>query len=335
MNLLFLLLGTVLLAMAIIDLVWTTLWVDGGSGPISGRLSRGLWSGMRRVGGRGSRTLSLAGPLIVSLTLFLWVALLWAGWTLVFAGDSGSLVNAHVEEPVTWAGRIYFVAYSMFTMGNGDFYPAGAFWQIATSLTTASGMMFVTMGVSYVLSILGAIATKRSFASSVTGLARSGEALVAVGWNGKSLHSLDLPLNAFGSQLGKLVEQHRAYPILHYYHSEEDGNASAVAVAVLDEALTLIHAGVPEHAQPDPVLVKGARSSVDSYLKTLTSAFIDPAGHAPPLPGLGFLRSAGVPTVPDDAYATRMADLEGRRRKLLGMVIDDAWEWPPGGRLES
>ncbi|TVP47665.1 MAG: two pore domain potassium channel family protein [Gemmatimonadales bacterium] len=328
MNFLFLLVGAGLLSLVIVDLLWTTLWVDGGSGPISGRLSSVIWSGLRKIGPRGSRTLSLAGPIILSTTLFMWVALIWGGWTLIFAGDAGSLVNARVDEPVSWTGRIYFVAFSMFTMGNGDFYPAEGFWQIATSLTTASGMLFVTMGVSYVLSILGAVATKRSFASSVTGLGSRGEDLVAAGWDGKTLHGLDLPLSAVGSQLGKLVEQHRAYPVLHYYHSAASKDASAVAVAVLDEALTLIHAGVPADAQPERALVTGARSSVASYLDTLNSAFIEPAHDPPPRPDLHHLRASGVPTVQDDAFSVALADLEARRRKLLGMVHADAWEWP-------
>jgi hypothetical protein len=59
MNVLFLLLGALLLVFAIVDLLWTTLWVDGGSGPISGRLSTGLWAGLRRVAGQRSRALGL------------------------------------------------------------------------------------------------------------------------------------------------------------------------------------------------------------------------------------------------------------------------------------
>lgn len=328
MNLPFLLLGTFLLVFAIIDLLWTTLWVDGGSGPISGRLSTALWAGLRRLGGRRSRALGLAGPLILSTTLFVWVALIWGGWAFLFAGDAGSLVNARADAPVTWTGRLYFVAFSMFTMGNGDYYPVGGIWEIATSLTTASGMLFVTMGVSYVLSILGAVSTKRSFANSVTGLGGRGEDVVEVGWDGHTLHGLDLPLNSLASQLSMLVEQHKAYPVLHYYHSQESDDASAVAVVVLDEALTLIHTAVPPHAQPDPVLVKSARSSVESYLETLNSAFIEPADEAPPLPDLSRLRTAGIPTVAEDAFTARLDELDGRRRKLLGMIRADAWEWP-------
>src|SRR5690606_23492616 len=105
-----------------------------------------------------------AGPLILAATLFAWVALIWAGWAFLFAGDPGSLIDTQDGDPVTWTDRVSYVGFAMFTMGSGDFSPRDGGWQVATAFTTASGMLFVTMGVSYVLSILGAVATKRSFA---------------------------------------------------------------------------------------------------------------------------------------------------------------------------
>jgi hypothetical protein len=328
-NVFYLVLGLLLLALAIIDLLWTTLWVDGGAGPLSSRLSTAIWRELRKLGGRRSRTLSLAGPVILVVTLFVWVLLIWAGWTFLFAGESRSLYHSGGNEPVRWPARIAYVAHTMFTVGSGDLRAREGLWQIVSSITAASGMLFVTMGVSYVISILGAVSTKRAFAGSVTGLGRRGEEVVASGWNGENLRSLELPLSTFASQLSLLAEQHMAYPILHYYHSEGPGDAAAVAVAALDEALTLIRFGVSNDARLDSALIKGTRESVRAYLSTLNSAFIQPSDHAPPLPDLGRLRAAGIPTVSDAAFAEALTALDGRRRKLLGLIDADAWEWPP------
>lgn len=328
MSLLYLSLGTLLIALAVVDLLWTTLWVDGSAGPLSARLTTWLWHGLRSVGGRHSRTLSLAGPLMLMASLLMWVLLLWAGWTFLFAGGEGALIDTRDQEPVTWAGRIYFVAYTMFTMGNGDFSPKDGFWQVATGLTTASGMLFVTLAVSYVLSVLGAVAQKRSFASGVTGLGMQGAAFVAQGWNGEDFRTFDLPLSTLAAQLDRLADQHNTYPILHYYHSEKEMTASAVAVAVLDEALTLLRFGVPEAYRPNRVVLAGARASVASYLRTLNSAFIKPADHVPAPPEIGRLRAHGVPTVEDADFEAALRELDARRRKLLGMVRADVWSWP-------
>ncbi len=325
----YLLLGAVLIVAAIVDLLWTTLWVDGGAGPLSARLTTWTWRGFRQLGSDRSRVLSLAGPTIVALTLVMWVGLIWIGWTFLFAGSENALIPARNDVPVTWAGRFYFVGYTMFTMGNGDFYPPAGIWQIAASFTTASGMLFVTMGISYVFSVLGAVSQKRSFASSVTGLGERSETIVKTGWNGEDLTGLHLPLDSLASQLELLAKQHKAYPILHYYHSQQATDASALGVAIFDEALTLIRFGVPEEDRPDAAVVKNARSANQSYLETLHKAFIRPADDVPPSPDLDRLREAGIPTVSDREFEDALDELDERRRKLLGIVTADSWDWPP------
>ena len=328
MHELLLLVGLLLLAFAVVDLLWTTLWVDGGAGPLSSRMMEGLWRGLRAASGDRSRVLSLAGPLVLVASLSAWVLLLWTGWTLVFAGGEDALVVTGDPEPVTWTGRLWFVAYTLATVGNGDFSPNGGVWQVAASLTAFTGFTFITLAVTYVLSVLGAVASKRSFASGVTGRGTTGAAFARSGWNGSDFHALDLPLNTLSAQLDRLADQHETYPILHYYHSRRDEAASAVAVAVLDEALTVLCAGVPEEARPNGAVVEGARSSVQSYLRTLDAAFIEPTDHVPPPPDLDAVRAAGVSTVADGAFSEALADLEERRRKLLGMVAADARAWP-------
>ena len=86
MNVALFALGVALIVAATVDLLWTALWVDGGAGPISARLSTATWRGLKAVGSDHPRILSLAGPLILVFTLFAWIGLLWAGWTVLFLG---------------------------------------------------------------------------------------------------------------------------------------------------------------------------------------------------------------------------------------------------------
>lgn len=328
MNVAYILLGTAILAVAVVDVLWTTLWVDGGSGPLSSRLTAALWRGLRRVGDGGSRALSLAGPLMLVATLGAWVLAIWGGWTLVFAGAEGALVNTREPVGVTWACRVYFVAYTMFTMGNGDYYPATAGWQIATALTTASGMLFVTMGVSYVLSVLGCVAEKRAFANAVTGLGECGETIVARGYGG-DFDALHHSLSSLAGDLDLLAEQHLSYPILNYYHCEQPAQAAVVGVAVLDDALTLLRFGVPEGDRPNRALLEGARAANANYLASLNESLTEDADRPLPPPDLDALRDAGVPTVSDDAFDAALADLDEHRTTVREVVTADAWAWPP------
>ena len=327
---LYLAVGIVVLVAVVVDILWTTLWVDGGAGPLSGRLTTWTWRGLRTAGNDHPRALSLAGPLILAFTLAMWIALLWLGWTMLFAGDETALVSTHTGAQADWAGRFYYVAYTMFTNGNGDYTPTTSGWEVASSFTTATGMAFVTLGVSYVLTVLGAVSQKRSFASDVTGLGERSEAFVRAGWTAEDeFRGLERPLESLATQLSVLADQHKAYPILHYYHSERPSRASAMAVPVFDEALTTIRHGVSDDAQLNPTLVEDARSSVDSYLDTLGTAFIDPAEEIPPRPELDRLRGDEIPTVRDDAFTDDVTALSDRRRKLLGVARADAREWPP------
>jgi len=120
MNPVFLVAGIVILVGAIVDILWTTLWVDGGAGPISGRLTTVIWRGLRIVTRDHNRALSLAGPIILTFTLAMWIGLIWIGWTLIFASESIAVVNSRTGGPADWWGRFYYVAYTMFTDGNGD-----------------------------------------------------------------------------------------------------------------------------------------------------------------------------------------------------------------------
>ena len=82
---------------------------------------------------------------------------------MIFASADSALVDTVSSRRISWPVPLYFTGYTIFTLGNGDFTPTGAFWQLATVLATASGVLFVTSSVTYVLSVLGAVTQKRSW----------------------------------------------------------------------------------------------------------------------------------------------------------------------------
>ncbi|MFD1647893.1 potassium channel family protein [Haloarchaeobius litoreus] len=328
MNLLPLGVGVVLLLLAVIDMLWTTLWVDGRAGPLTSRLMSSTWKVLKKVSGKRHRVLSLSGPIILILGLTMWIALLWSGWTFLFAGGEESLIDTRNTGPISWTERFYFVGYTVFTMGNGDFTPNGGIWQVATALTTASGMFFVTLSVTYVLNVLSSVTQKRSLASSIHGLGEQSTEILETSWDEGSFQGLDVPLNLIANQLGTLTANHKAYPILHYFFTPEKSQAPTTNVTVLDETLTLLRFGVaPEHRPSEPA-IKQARSSVQTYLDTLESGFVGPASQSPPAPDLEQLRDRGIPTVADAEFTDSLVEVDDRRRLLLGLVKSDARNWP-------
>ncbi|MFC7203184.1 ion channel [Haloferax namakaokahaiae] len=286
------------------------------------------WRVLRRVFGDRKQLLSLSGPIILVTGLALWIALLWGGWTLLFASAENILRDTRNGGPISWSERFYFIGYTVFTMGNGDFTPQGARWQTATALAAGSGMLFVTLSVTYILSVLDAVTQKRSFASSVSGLGKQSSSILEQSRDAEGFHGLELPLNSITTELNTLTSNHKAYPVLHYFHSPKAKYAPAVSVVVLDELLTILRFGTSKQHRPADTIIEGTRSSVQNYLETLHGSFVTPADCSPPSPGLQSLREAGVTTVSDEEFADSLATVEERRRQLLGLIESDCREWP-------
>ncbi|MDP9408740.1 MAG: potassium channel family protein [Actinomycetota bacterium] len=258
----------------------------------------------------------------------MWILGLWAGWVLVFASDPRALGLSSGPGFADWTGRIWFVSYTMFTVGNGDFTPADGAWQVVSGLVAATGMSLVTLAVTYLLNVLTAVVGKRAYADQVHGLGRTAEELVLAGWNGHDLHPLDRQLTELASQLSRITQQYLSYPVLQYYHAAAVAKSPVKAAAVLDDALTLLRFGVAPAARPDPAALTSARSAVQSLLSdTLEAASIRPAPEPPPPPRLEPLRRAGVPVVEEQEFAGALRDLDDRRRTMLGLVRGDGWDW--------
>lgn len=328
---LYVVLGVAVLVLVVIDLLWTTLWVEGGAGPLTGRLMAWEWMGIRTVGDSYPPIRSLSGPLILVSSLSMWIVLLWVGWTLVFAGVPSPIIDTVDGGPISWLDRAYFTGYTIFTLGNGDFAPQDGLWQMATVLTTASGMLFVTLIVTYILSVLDAVTQKRAFATGVSGLGTGSDEIIQECWTADGFEGLAFPLDTLTEQLTMLASNHKAYPLLHYFHTPEASKAPTRSVAVLDETLLILRFGIPEQDRPGTALLTNGRASVDTYLDVLGTGFIEPADRTPPPPDLGAIRAAGVPTLSDDAFEAAVAELEPRRRLLLGLVEADAGQWPGDG----
>ena len=328
LQLLLLIAGLILLVVTITDLLWTTLWVEGGAGPLTGLMLVGGWQTLRWAGRYDSRIRTLAGPLILAGGLLTWVLLLWVGWTLVFASSTNAIIDTLRSNPLSWTDWFYYAGYAIFTLGNGDFAPQDGPWQIITIIATGTGMLLITLSVSYLLNVLSAVTQKRAFASGVTGLGDTGTDVVRTSWNGERFTGLDLPLNTFTSQLNTLTSNHKACPILHYFHSKRAGQSPIVAVVILHEALNFLQYGLASRSHPRATILKNARASVDSYLATLKSAFIEPADQLPPQPDLEALRDHGLPTASEEEFRTALDEQEEQRRTLLGLIESDARDWP-------
>lgn len=325
MRLLLLVSGVLVLLLTLVDVVWTTLGTHGG-GPVSKHFTSMLWKLARAVRPR-HRLLSFAGSAILVSLIVFWVGCVWLGWVLVYSSDPQSLADAHTRQRADLAGRIYFVAYSMSSMGNGDFQPQGSGWRLVTSVCTLSGIGSVTLAITFLLEVLTAVVHKRSLAAYISDLGGTPRAMLERAWSGERFEAVDHHFVQLTNMLHLYAEQHLAYPVLHYFHAEQKRTSSTLRVAALHETVLLMSEGAAPEKRIAPMLTGTLRSAMSGFAGVMQEEKVEPAEEPPAAPPLEILRGLGIPAVDEDAFARAVHKEEKLRRSLLGMLRQDAWTW--------
>ncbi|MFP4121119.1 ion channel [Coleofasciculus sp.] len=327
MSILLVISGLLILIVVSIDVLITTLTVGGG-GPLTSRISAWLWKIALTIHRWRShhRLLVVTGWIVLVSVAVLWFVLTWMGWTLLFSADETAVVTPK-KLPATTLERIYFVGYTISTLGMGSYSPQGAVWQVATAIASVNGFFLVTLAIAYLLPVVSAATQQRQLAVYISALGGTADEILVRAWNGEDFGQFDQHLIALTPMLAQQGERHLTYPILHYFHSIERSRSIKLSLVALDEALTILEYGVKKSNQPDPAALGAARRASAAYLKTLKSAYLKPASQNPPLPSLERLRRQGIPTVSDRQFWDATKQVTKRRRLLLALIHNDGWVW--------
>lgn len=326
MNIIFLIIGVTIVNFIVIDMIWTSLWVDKGAGILTRNLSNITWNILVRLNTKKSGILNASGPIILMITLFSWVLILWIGWAFVFASGSKDIVNSITGNPMETIDIIYYSGYVLFTLGNGDFVPITGLMKILSTFSTGVGMLLLTIGASYIISIVGAVVKKRAFAINVSSVGKSPQDIIVNSWNGKNFQHMDSFLISLSSELSTLTYQHKAYPLLYYYHTDDFNKALSVAIVKLDEVLTILEHAVEYEKQPNSLLFIGMRSSIDNYLNILNKMYIKSSDTPLSIPDLRILREKNIPVKSIDDFNKEIKKIESRRKNLRGLLNYDNWD---------
>ena len=326
------LLGGVLVAVAVVDAVVTTLAAGSGGGPLTRRLSSGVWRALRRVArGRAAGLLPWSGVVVLLVTVLTWVLLMWAGWTIVFSSTPSAVVTAQASLPADVAARIYYAGFVVFTLGVGDVVAGGPAWQLATAVATFIGLAVVTLSITYLVSVVNAAVSRRALARTIHLSGLTGADIVSLHWHdGRVRDSFGDLVESLCTQILQITQQHLAYPVLHHFHAAEPESSAPRALAALDDALVLLGAALPEERRPPHDTLTRLRRALEHYAGTVHGA-AGKGAQAPPLPDLDALRTVGIPVVSDIEFARSASTHQRRRQELAELVRADAWSWPATG----
>ncbi len=171
MDLLLIAPGALLVLLALRD-VFHTLFHPGEHGAFSAKVCSALWVVGSRTGRRGQ---VLAGPLSVAVTIVLWVAMLVAGFALLYLPwlPAGATYSDGVPSTGGPEDAVYLSAVALATLGLGDVVLAEPWLRLLTPLQGLLGFGVLTAAIGWTSQIYPALARRRSLALEVDAALRA------------------------------------------------------------------------------------------------------------------------------------------------------------------
>lgn len=222
-------LGAVLVMLILYDIVRTTLTTQG-EGPVAA----GVMGAFRAFGyaamQRGRRTAANTGAMAILVLGIVWLGALWAGWVFIFIGIPEALAHSGGPVLIDHYDRIYFVGFTLSSLGIGDLYPDNSAAQMATVMASVTGLLVITLIVTYAISVVSGVVARRALAHRIylTGEERGDFVGKFNDLDGFAAWLADIKEN-----LVSCTEQRLAYPILDNFVAKEEGFSIGIQLAKL------------------------------------------------------------------------------------------------------
>lgn len=299
--------GVALIAVTIADIYFTVLYARPGAGVLSPRLSQAVWAAFRWVGccllpDARSRVLSHSGPALLVLIVAVWVTLLTASFAMIYWPAVGtSILSRSGSTSVQFATALYYSGYALTTLGVGDVVAVTAGYRLLTIVEAALGFSVLTLTLTYVLSVYGALSQRNVLALRLQHRTSStGDAAELLALSGRDTGAARGELSSLADGLLNLIEAYRSYPVLHYFRPTQPVNAlPRIAFQVMD-LVTLVQTALDPAEYRSLIrstAVTALREGGNQLLKEIPGEF----GSASPLAKPG--SPAGFPSPdPLDPY---------------------------------
>ncbi len=249
-----LVLGFFILIITFFDFFHTTLSGNGFwyiSGNLNEILSRIILSHKNR------RFFDYSGLIHLLLTTLCWLVLLILGTFLIFISGEQMVINAQTKLPAGMIERFYYTCYLLSTLGIGDFTPGTDFSRILSSVLSFSGFILLTTALTYLLSVVNSVLSKRQLALTISTLGKDITEL----YNFFELESSSALTDKSGD-LRQLILKNSsnflAFPIMNHFMTRQKSRSAEVQLAALYEVLMVLQTQhekeTIEHAKMDKVI---------------------------------------------------------------------------------
>lgn len=212
----------------------TTLAVSAGAGPLTRRVSHGLWRAGQWRRSAGHRQ-PLSGVGIAVASLLVWIGLAWLGWALVLHGSETAVVDPATDAPGSTVQRLVAAGAMLSTAGSGPFEVGSDPWGLVTAAAGLHGLVTASLSITFFVTVVQAATDRRTLAVQIHGLGATPDQLAdqladADPWMVEQVVEM-------ASDIRRLAERHLAFPILHYFHASEVRASAPHALAVAQVAV--------------------------------------------------------------------------------------------------
>ena len=230
-------LGLLIILLIFLDFFHTTL-----SGNGFGIFSRIINQLLNRLilQNRNRKIFTYSGITHLLVTTFLWLAILFLGVFIIYTADEQMVVNVTTGLPATKAERFYFTGYVLSTLGIGDFVPGNDTSRILTGILSFTGFVLVTTGLTYLLSVLNAVLSKKQLSFFISTTGADVEELFQYLKKQDDLYSLVSDASSFRQQILQNSSSYLAFPMSNYFLSRERKSALIVQLAAIYEVLMVV-----------------------------------------------------------------------------------------------
>lgn len=320
--------GIIIYFFTALDIVQTTLSMQGG-GFFTSRYSHGFWTLFLKItGGNGrKKILSHAGYILLVSIVLIWVFLLWLSFVLMLSSSDASVINSTTKAPANILEKVYYAGFTISTLGVGDYIASSDAWRILSSIYSFTGLILLTMSVTYFIPLLSAVIEQRKLGIRLSNLGNSPEEILINSWDGEDFSEFTDMISDLSESLVHHSQNHRAYPVIHYFHNWKEKNAVILQLARLHEALYLLKYEISEEIRPDAIELKPLDVAFQNYVEVIMEVtHINVLKEAPPLAKTDNLRDQGL-LLDSKKEISVTEDLINTRKIFQTLVRQDGWSW--------
>lgn len=215
---------------------------------------------------RSRRIFKFSGLTHLLVTTFLWMLLLFLGVYVIFSSGEEMVVHGTTGLPATHPERFYYTGYVLSTLGIGDFVPGNDTSRILTGILSFSGFILITTGLTYLLSVINAVLSKKELSFFIASIGDDVEEMHSYFKNQDALSSFISDAGELRQGILKNASSYLAFPMVNYFLTKNHKAAVILQLARLYEVLMVIRLDWEPHCIQYNKLTSTI-SAIEKYLE--------------------------------------------------------------------